>query len=65
MDNQVNVAANDYIGTTGGDSDDYAISTLPSNGAVSEISDGTFQYIPNANFLGADSFTYNLCNNIN
>lgn len=65
LDNQVNVAANDYIGTTGGDSDDYAISTLPSNGSVSEISDGIFQYIPNANFLGADSFTYNLCNNIN
>ncbi|WP_158846219.1 LamG-like jellyroll fold domain-containing protein [Algibacter sp. L1A34] len=60
--NQVNVASNDYIGTAGGDTDNYSLSTVASNGIVTEESDGVFQYIPNSDFVGSDSFTYDLCN---
>jgi len=63
--NQVNVAANDYVGTTGGDGNDYSLLASPTNGTVTEVSDGVFQYIPNSGYVGNDSFTYNLCNNIN
>ncbi|APX99089.1 LamG-like jellyroll fold domain-containing protein [Lacinutrix venerupis] len=66
IDNQINVAANDYIGTTGSTGvDDYSLLTSPTNGTVTEVSDGVFEYIPNNNYIGTDSFTYNLCNNIN
>ncbi|QRM88515.1 choice-of-anchor D domain-containing protein [Lacinutrix sp. WUR7] len=65
VDNQINVASNDYIGTTGGDGEDYSLLTTSSNGTVTEISDGVFEYIPNNEFLGEDSFTYTICNSIN
>ena len=65
IDNQIDVSTNDYVGTVGGDSDNYALASSPSNGIVTELTDGVFEYIPNANYLGADSFTYTLCNNIN
>ena len=32
--------------------------TTPSNGTVVQTSNGVFQYTPNANYNGADSFTY-------
>lgn len=33
--------------------------TLPSHGAVTLSADGSFQYVPDNNFSGADSFVYN------
>ena len=58
--NQVDVSTNDSIGGDGGDGDDYSITSLPANGTVSEITDGVFEYIPNADFNGTDSFTYTI-----
>ncbi|WP_282148590.1 LamG-like jellyroll fold domain-containing protein [Algibacter lectus] len=62
-DNQVNVAANDYIGTLGGDADNYNLLSNATNGVVTETSiDGVFEYVPNPGYIGSDSFTYQLCN---
>ncbi|MDO7135814.1 Ig-like domain-containing protein [Algibacter lectus] len=58
--NQVNVSINDNIGNDGGDGDDYNLETTASNGGVTEVSDGVFEYIPNADFNGDDSFTYTI-----
>jgi len=42
-----------------GDTATYSVNTQPSNGTVSfNAGTGNFEYIPNANFNGADSFTY-------
>lgn len=59
--NQIDVSANDDIGSEGGDANNYSINTLPTNGSLTEISDGVFEYIPNAGYLGNDSFVYELC----
>lgn len=60
--NQIDVSANDNIGSShGSDGDDYSITSPPTNGSVLEISDGVFEYIPNIDHLGSDSFTYQLC----
>ncbi|RKR14469.1 beta-glucanase (GH16 family) [Maribacter vaceletii] len=58
--NQVTVSANDVIGDDGGDNDNYSLLTNASNGTVTEISDGIFEYIPNADYNGVDSFTYTM-----
>ncbi|WP_141675458.1 Ig-like domain-containing protein [Formosa haliotis] len=58
--NQINVSANDDIGKDGGDGDDYSLLTDATHGEVTEISDGIFEYIPEANFNGEDRFTYTL-----
>lgn len=58
--NQVTVSTNDNIGNDGGDGEDYNLLENATNGIVSEISDGVFQYVPNADFNGLDSFTYNI-----
>ncbi len=58
--NQVDVSTNDNIGDDGGDSDNYSLGTDPANGSVTEVSDGIFEYVPNTNFSGTDSFTYTL-----
>lgn len=58
--NQINVSTNDTIGTDGGDADNYQLETNPTKGAVTEISDGVFEYIPNADYFGEDSFTYKI-----
>jgi len=58
--NQVTVSKNDDIGKDGGDGDDYSLLTNASNGNVSEVSDGVFEYIPTTDFNGADSFTYTI-----
>ncbi|WP_298364308.1 Ig-like domain-containing protein [uncultured Lutibacter sp.] len=58
--NRVNVSQNDAIGDDGGDTDDFSLLTSPVNGNVTEISDGVFEYIPNADFNGTDSFTYKI-----
>lgn len=56
--NQIKVSANDNIGEDGGDGDDYSLLTNANNGSVSEIADGVFEYIPNVDFNGQDSFSY-------
>lgn len=58
--NQEDVSTNDDIGEDGGDNDNYSLESGPSNGAVTEVSDGVFEYVPNADFFGEDSFTYKL-----
>lgn len=58
--NQVTVSANDLIGADGGNGDNYSLTTNPTNGTLTEIKDGVFEYIPKANFTGTDSFTYTL-----
>jgi gliding motility-associated-like protein len=35
----------------------------PANGILTLNSDGTFSYIPNLNYSGTDSFTYEVCDN--
>ncbi|WP_179316573.1 GEVED domain-containing protein [Winogradskyella undariae] len=60
--NQINVGSNDDIGSSdGSDGDDYSIVNMPSNGNVTEVSDGVFEYIPDSGFMGADSFQYRIC----
>ncbi len=58
--NQEDVSTNDDIGEDGGDNDNYSLESGASNGAVTEVSDGVFEYVPNADFFGEDSFTYKL-----
>ncbi|WP_109300564.1 Ig-like domain-containing protein, partial [Aquimarina sp. AU474] len=58
--NQIDVSTNDNIGGDGGDGDDFALATGPSNGTVTEVSDGVFQYVPDVGFSGTDSFTYTI-----
>tara|TARA_R110002126_G_scaffold291782_2_gene458041 strand:+ start:8609 stop:9880 length:1272 start_codon:yes stop_codon:yes gene_type:complete len=58
IDNQIDVSSNDSLGEDGGDADNYSLSTNPSNGNVTEVSDGVFEYIPDADYFGDDSFKY-------
>ena len=58
--NQIKVSTNDNIGNDGGDSNNYDVKTTPTNGTVIEISDGVFEYVPEADFFGDDSFAYTL-----
>lgn len=58
--NRVTVSSNDDIGKDGGDGEDYSLLSNASNGNVAEASDGVFEYIPNTNFNGSDSFTYTI-----
>lgn len=58
VSNQHDVSTNDQLGANGGDSDNYSLSSAPTNGSVIEISDGVFEYVPNADFFGSDSFVY-------
>ncbi|MDO6759508.1 Ig-like domain-containing protein [Tamlana sp. 2_MG-2023] len=59
-ENQIDVSGNDNLGTDGGTDDNYSLSEGATNGSVTEISDGTFEYIPNSGFFGEDAFTYEL-----
>ncbi|MCY9879266.1 cadherin-like domain-containing protein [Vibrio natriegens] len=38
-----------------------AVVNPPANGTVASNGDGTFTYLPDANFSGSDSFTYQIC----
>ena len=53
-----NLAGNDTPSGDGGNV--WALGTPASNGSAAVNSDGTFSYTPNANYNGADSFTYTL-----
>ncbi len=59
----LNVSADSGLLTNATDSDGDQISNAtvvsgPSNGALTLNADGSFAYIPNAGFVGADTFTY-------
>ncbi|WP_348721801.1 tandem-95 repeat protein, partial [Tenacibaculum sp. 190524A05c] len=56
----ITVSTNDYIGGDGGDGEDYSLTSGPSNGTVTETSDGEFLYTPNSDYNGTDSFTYTI-----
>ena len=58
--NQINVSVNDDLGKDGGDNDNFSLVSNASNGIVSEVSDGVFQYIPNTDYFGDDEFTYKI-----
>ena len=47
-----------------GDALTAALATDPANGSVNVNSDGSFEYTPNANFNGADSFTYTVSDGV-
>ncbi|WP_191963522.1 LamG-like jellyroll fold domain-containing protein [Pseudotamlana haliotis] len=63
--NQINVGANDNISIERGDGDDFSIATNPTYGQVIESTaidgDGIFEYVPNTDYVGNDSFTYSIC----
>ncbi|MGL4637889.1 MAG: Ig-like domain-containing protein [Beijerinckiaceae bacterium] len=40
-----------------GDTLSYVLDSIPSHGTVTVSADGTYRYVPDANFNGADSFT--------
>lgn len=58
--NRVIVSTNDDLGKDGGNSDNYSLLENASNGAVTEVSDGVFEYTPTKDYFGADSFTYTI-----
>ncbi|MDO6761334.1 family 16 glycosylhydrolase [Tamlana sp. 2_MG-2023] len=60
VENQVVVSENDNIGADGGDEDNYSLIEKVTNGSVTEVKDGVFEYIPNPGFFGSDKFTYRL-----
>ncbi|WP_118951449.1 Ig-like domain-containing protein [Taibaiella helva] len=53
-----NVSTND---TCGDGNCSYVLNTAPVNGTLVMNADGTFTYTPNANYNGADSFQYRVC----
>ena len=54
--NDNGVGANDS--DADGDTLTYVLLSTPGDGAVTLLADGTFEYTPDANFNGTDSFTY-------
>ena len=52
------ISGNDTLSGDGGNV--FAVATNASNGTVVMNTDGTFSYTPNANYNGADSFTYTI-----
>jgi len=63
------VASNIIINDFDIDGDNIVITTnpvvVPSNGNVIINSDGTFEYTPNFNFTGDDTFSYRICDDQN
>ncbi|WP_143751907.1 Ig-like domain-containing protein, partial [Maribacter sp. 4U21] len=61
----VDILANDNDNADGGSIDPVSVSITgaPANGTVVINPDGTVTYIPNADFNGTDSFTYQVCDN--
>ena len=53
------VAGNDTLGGDGGDlASAFSLNTDVSNGSLTFNADGSYDYTPDANFNGTDSFTY-------
>jgi hypothetical protein len=50
-------------GAGGTDAFEYVSNTNPTNGTLTFNSNGTFSYLPNVGYVGADSFTYTVRNN--
>jgi hypothetical protein len=62
-DNSLTVAASGVLANDGDEDGNPITATLvagPANGTVAFNADGGFVYTPNANFTGADSFTYHV-----
>ncbi len=62
---RITVLANDRSANVGTElvPSSLGISVQPTNGTISINADGTVIYTPNAGFVGADSFTYRVCDN--
>lgn len=60
IDNQIKVYLNDDLGEDGGGDDSFELLSDATNGTVEEISDGIFEYVPNTDFIGSDSFYYTI-----
>ncbi len=54
----VPILSNDYAGKSPIDSTTIEIMSRPENGSILVQADGTVYYLPNANFVGEDLFTY-------
>ncbi|MEP0870270.1 tandem-95 repeat protein, partial [Trichocoleus desertorum AS-A10] len=54
----ITIDLTDNASDVDGDVLTFATATNPRNGAVTNNGDGTFNYTPNVNFFGSDSFTY-------
>ncbi|MDQ1590318.1 MAG: large repetitive protein [Pyrinomonadaceae bacterium] len=50
-------------GAGGTDALQYVSNSTPANGTLTFNSNGTFSYLPNVGYVGADSFTYTVRNN--
>lgn len=63
-ENDVSITANWQTNDLNGDlADTVYIQTPPANGTVTINENGTYTYTPNSGFIGADSFTYTICDN--
>jgi len=64
---QKTCSLNDDVGINDSDieGDNLVVNTTPvsdvSNGILTLNSDGTYSYLPDSNFFGTDSFTYEIC----
>ncbi len=56
------LTANDTVAD--GDSASITIDTQPAHGQLIDMNDGTFEYHPDADFTGSDSFNYTLSNGV-
>ena len=59
-DNQVDSYENDTYLTDTNRTDYFVIVVGPKHGSVTEITDGVFEYLPEKNMHGTDSFSYKL-----
>ena len=61
-DNTLTVNATNGVLTNDTDADGHTLTAAvvagPTNGTLTLNTDGSFSYVPNANFVGSDSFTY-------
>ena len=60
ISNRIDVSSNDSIGKDGGSDNNFSLISSPQNGNIKEITDGIFEYTPNANFFGEDYFKYKI-----